>query len=391
MQVSFCTPLVRENNCFLNAVEKYNWFGSRVVVIGSGSSMGTELEDPSAWYVTALKVLSMILTAGLLPLLALIIKAISRCQLDPIQLPPSPEELCQQAMAQDAPMFVEAHRLAELSGFNTLDPELWIQHEDRMEELRCQNPAAYALYEVAKARRRHALSLTNPRFDGILARAEHQATRIRDERENPAVSAAQQSPSPPSSEERCRQVLEANEPLYQQMIARAQALEAGNPNPPVINPTIAHEALRRVRRLDEQFPEADRHWDRLFAARLGPNANNSHFQDVGEEVCSLLLDPEESCRWAMEKDEPMYQQILARARALKADSLNAPQVNPALWAAHIEVCTRFKDHNPVAYQLFIAATLRRQGELNRQCHRHAEAVIETLRTDYENAQRHNEN
>ena len=82
MAISFCTPVVKPNACFMNAVEKYNWFGSEVVYIVSDSQanqIGRKVHDPSSCLEKVIKLSSMIFSLGLLPLAALIIKLCSRC------------------------------------------------------------------------------------------------------------------------------------------------------------------------------------------------------------------------------------------------------------------------------------------------------------------------
>ena len=78
--ISICTPLISRNNAFMNTIEKYTWFGGNVAEIADNEGtlfITTNLS--TTWTTTALKVTTMILSLGILPLIALMIKAIRRC------------------------------------------------------------------------------------------------------------------------------------------------------------------------------------------------------------------------------------------------------------------------------------------------------------------------
>jgi hypothetical protein len=92
MTISFCTPLIRENSPILNCIERYNWFGREVakVEIVNGIEQAIYLEDPSSDLETAIKISTMILSLGLFPLLALIIKFCSRVLSEEVTILSSP-------------------------------------------------------------------------------------------------------------------------------------------------------------------------------------------------------------------------------------------------------------------------------------------------------------
>jgi hypothetical protein len=78
----FCMPLVREGSSILNAAEQFNWFGGRVanIVATVGDvSIAVETVKSQKCHITALKILMLIITIGLISLIALTIKALSRC------------------------------------------------------------------------------------------------------------------------------------------------------------------------------------------------------------------------------------------------------------------------------------------------------------------------
>ena len=64
----------------MNAIESYTWFGREVVEITDEKiSLGVLKTVPTSQMIRTIKIITMILTLGILPLLALAIKCISRC------------------------------------------------------------------------------------------------------------------------------------------------------------------------------------------------------------------------------------------------------------------------------------------------------------------------
>ncbi len=91
---SFFVPVIRPNDCLMNAIEQYTWFGGKVVevvVLPSGETFAFEREKSSSSLSVALKVTSMILSLGVFLILALAIKAIYRCLNDSVVVPADPE------------------------------------------------------------------------------------------------------------------------------------------------------------------------------------------------------------------------------------------------------------------------------------------------------------
>jgi hypothetical protein len=129
MTVSFCTPLIKENSPILNFVEKYNWFGRQVakVEIVEGKEKATYADEPSTNSETALKISTMILSLGLFPLLALIIKFCSRMLLST----PAPSSLTSLDFDEQIPAISEGAQLAN-------DAEPLIEHVQA--KILAQNP-----------------------------------------------------------------------------------------------------------------------------------------------------------------------------------------------------------------------------------------------------------
>jgi hypothetical protein len=84
-KVPFWTPVDSEQHPLIKVFDNYLWFGGRVAEVRlplqmQGDSIGAEPKTgQTSMWMTILKIVSMILTLGILPLLALIIKTIIRC------------------------------------------------------------------------------------------------------------------------------------------------------------------------------------------------------------------------------------------------------------------------------------------------------------------------
>jgi hypothetical protein len=92
-QVNFGTPIHREGSGFMNAIESYIGFGDKKIEVvctyadsieDKDITVGVEVDRGSTQ--TALRVASMVLTCGILPLLALIIKAFARAFSDSVHI-----------------------------------------------------------------------------------------------------------------------------------------------------------------------------------------------------------------------------------------------------------------------------------------------------------------
>ncbi len=78
--VSFATP-IKSGHCLMDAIEQYPWFGGRIVEVielADGSKGAVEKKETSSCFFTALKLVTMILSLGILPALALTVRLISR-------------------------------------------------------------------------------------------------------------------------------------------------------------------------------------------------------------------------------------------------------------------------------------------------------------------------
>lgn len=81
-EVSFFTPIIKPDSPVLNLIEKYVWFSgsvSEVFVEYEEKWIGVEKKETDHWLKIAGKLITMILSAGLFPLIAFTVRLISRC------------------------------------------------------------------------------------------------------------------------------------------------------------------------------------------------------------------------------------------------------------------------------------------------------------------------
>jgi hypothetical protein len=206
----------------MNLVEKYNWFGSRAVHAytppGSDVSIGVEVDEPSKWYVTVLKILTMILSGGILSLLALVIKAISRCCSNEIQVVP--------------------------------DPRLTHIGSGAAETFSSQVTDMFAAQRAT------------------ITALQEQCRRVMDPEVRLIPPSSAIPSAVPTAQQLADQAIAQNEPLIAQELARARVSMCGRGTPPRIDPTLEREGSERLRLLREASEEAYNIYIRAYRARM---------------------------------------------------------------------------------------------------------------------------